>query len=706
MKPSREDILNFMRGSTYRPLSYGELVEAMGIEDHASFAKILGRMEKDGDIVVTRKHRYGLPEHMNLVRGVIQVNPRGFAFLIPDDPEKPDVYIYGRDLNGAMHNDRVLVRLNRPSGGGGERPEGEVVRAVKRAHREVVGTYKKGRHMPQVIPDDPRLIYPIYVKPVRKVKVKEGDKVLVRITVWPDKDKYPEGHIVDVLGSKGEPGVDILCLVRKYGLSDSFPREVLKEADRIPSFVLPQELEGRVDLRELDIVTIDGEDAKDLDDAVWVRKEEKGYTLGVHIADVSHYVKEGSALDKEAYRRGTSVYLVDRVLPMLPPSLSNGICSLNAGEDRLAMSVVMELDNQGEIVDYEIFRSVIRVKERMTYTDVNRILKERDKSLILRYKNLVDMLVEMQELAACLREKRMQRGALDFDFPETKVVLGENGVPLVVEKRVHDVAESIIEEFMIKANEVVAYHLFARSVPTLYRVHERPDKEALDGIRQILGLFGRKLPKGEVTPGMVSKVLKEVKGAPEERFISSMILRSMKHARYSPLPLGHFGLASQYYVHFTSPIRRYPDLVVHRGLTCLLDKGRMSEKKKEAWGEGMGRIGEHCTLREIGAEEAEREAVSIKVAQYMQQFLGEVFSGIISSVTAFGFFVELENTAEGLVHISSLVDDYYVFDDRQLVLVGRHTRKIFRIGDRVKVQLVKVNVDEAKIDFELVEKER
>lgn len=703
MIPTRENILKYMKQDSYRPLTYQELISALEVEDDADFAAVLGGMEKEGDIVVTRKHKYGVPEMMNLMRGALQVNSKGFAFLIPDDPNQPDVFIYGRDLNGAMHRDRVMVRINQRRHDPGQKPEGEVIRVINRSNQEVVGTYKKGKAISQVIPDDTRLLYPINTRTGPKNKVREGQKVLVKITSWPERDKSAEGKIVEVLGTKGEPGVDIKCIVKKYGLSESFPNKVEKAAQSCPSMVRPEEIEGRRDLRELAMVTIDGDDAKDLDDAVTIARLEKGYRLGVHIADVSHYVREGTVLDKEAYQRGTSVYLVDRVLPMLPTHLSNGICSLNAGEDRLAMSAVMDIDSEGDVVTYEIFKSVIRVNERMTYKDVNKILKDQDPELMERYRDYTDMFTTMQELAAILRKRKSNRGSLDFEFPETKVILDEQGIPVAIEKRKQDVAESIIEEFMIRANEVVATHCNEMQLPTLYRVHEKPDDEDLVNVFRILTLFNRRLTQSKVTPEVLQQILSDVKGKPEQRIISTMILRSLKHARYSPVPLGHYGLASPFYLHFTSPIRRYPDLLVHRILTHLLEKGSVSGKKKAAWETLMPLAGEQCTSREMQAEEAERESVDIKAAQYMKQFVGEEFKAVISSITAFGFFVELENTVEGLVHISSLIDDYYIFDDQQLILVGKHTKKVYRIGDEVEVELVKVNADEAKLDFELTE---
>jgi len=564
-----------------------------------------------------------------------------------------------------------------------------------------VGTFRKLKPLPQVIPDDPRLLYPVYVKPKTKMRVDDGDKVLVEITVWPDKDRYPEGRIIEVLGGKGEPGLDVLCIIRKFQLRDEFPSQVVKEARRIAVLPGEDELAHRRDLREWKMVTIDGEDAKDLDDAVSIERTQGGYRLGVHIADVSHYVSEGGVLDKEAFRRGTSVYLTDRVLPMLPPELSNGICSLNAGEDRLAVSVVMDIDEKGEVRNYEIFKSVIRVKERMTYTDVNKILLENDPDLRVRYSELVPDFEVMGELCRILRKRRMDNGALDFDFPETKIMVDEKGWPVAVARMERQLAEMIIEEFMIKANEVVAEHLYKLKVPTLYRVHERPDEDSIKELNRVLGVFGYRVTERGVQPKHFQEILEKIKDRPEERTVSTIILRSMRHARYAPQPLGHFGLASAYYTHFTSPIRRYPDLVVHRVLTHLLEKGAIPAKKRTAWEIKMPLCGEHSTLREITAEEAERESADLKKAQYMKQFVGEFFDAVVSSVTSFGLFVELENTVEGLVHVSSMSDDYYEFDDRSFSLTGRHTGKRFRIGDRVRVQLVNVNVDEAKIDFEL-----
>lgn len=701
---NKHAILEYMRQDSYHPLSYNDMMEVFEIqaEEEGKFARILGTLEKQGDIVKTRKKKYGLPEKMNLTKGVINLSQRGYGFIIPDQTDTPDIFVYGRNLNGAMHHDRVIVRVYQQGHGDSRRPEGEVVRVIQRANKELVGTYERGKHSLQVIPDDSRQIYPIIVSRTRKLKVNHGDKVLVSITAWPDKKGFAEGKILEVLGKKGQPGLDVQVVIKKHGLSTEFPASVMEEAVQAAAQpISEQETRQRLDLRKISMVTIDGEDAKDLDDAISVEKIADGYRLGVHIADVSHYVREESKLDKEAFKRGTSVYLIDRVLPMLPPQLSNDICSLNAQQDRLALSCIMDINRQGEVYNYEIRKSLIDVKERMTYTDVNKILAGKDDGLKDRYRDYIDNFFLMKELADIIREARMKRGMLDFDFPETKVIVDENGVPIEIKRREQGDGEKLIEDFMIKANETVAEHMYRQELPILYRVHENPDEESLAKLNHVLGVFGHQIKGRKIQPLLFQKVLEDIKGRPEEQMISLMILRSMKHARYMPQALGHFGLASKYYCHFTSPIRRYPDLIVHRVLSLMLAK-QLSERKKNSLNSRMVQYGEHSSLQEIKAEEAERELVSIKKAQYMEPFVGEEFTGKICSVLSFGFFVELPNTIEGLVHISSIVDDYYVFNDRNYTLTGNHSGRKFSIGDTVKVLLVKVDTTEAKIDFELI----
>lgn len=699
---NRETILAYMREVSYRPLSYMDLREALQLtdEDEPRFSEMMGKLEKEGEIVRTRRDKYGLPEMMNIYRGVIRLSQRGYGILIPDQPGAPDIFVYGRNLNGAMHEDRVMVRIQERATPD-QRPEGEVIRAIERANQELVGTFERGRQSMQVIPDDPRQIYPINVKPGSKLKLKNGDKVLVKITRWPDKNKYPEGTITEIFGRKGQPGVDLQIVIKKHGLREQFPQGVIEEAQKVAVPVSEEEIARRRDLRNLRMVTIDGEDAKDLDDAVSIERIPEGYRLGVHIADVSHYVREDSKLDKEAFARGTSVYLIDKVLPMLPRELSNGICSLTAQQDRLALTCMMDIDGKGKVLKHDIFKSVIHVNERMTYTAVNKIITDNDTETKERYRDLVDDFLLMKELADIIRKERTSRGALDFDFPESKVIVDENSFPVEIKRFERGVGEMLIEDFMIKANETVAEYMFWQEMPILYRVHEKPEGDSLARLNKVLGVFGLTVQENKAEPYVFQKIIHDIKGKPEENMISLMVLRSMKHARYVPQELGHFGLASKYYCHFTSPIRRYPDLIVHRVLSLVLE-GKMNAKKKGALEARVGKYGEQSTLQEAKAEEAERELKDIKKAQYMQQFLGNEFEARISSVQSFGFFVELPNTVEGLVHISTIADDYYEFNDRNYTLIGTHTGRKFAIGDLVQVQLVSVDVDGAKIDFELV----
>lgn len=699
---NKETIIAYMRQESYRPLSYHDLHAALQLteEDHARFSEMIGQLEKEGNIVRTRKDKYGLPEMMNIYRGIIKLSQRGYGILIPDQIGVPEIFVYGRNLNGAMHEDRVLVRIHERASED-QRPEGEVIRAIARASQELVGTFERGKHAMQVIPDDPRQIYPINVKPSSKLKLKNGDKVLVKINRWPDKKKYPEGIITEVFGRQGQPGVELQIVIKKHGLREHFPAGVVEEARNVAQPVSPEEIEKRRDLRSLRMVTIDGEDAKDLDDAVSIEKIAEGYRLGVHIADVSHYVREDSKLDKEAFARGTSVYLIDKVLPMLPPELSNGICSLTAGQDRLAITCMMDIDPKGKVLRHDLFKSVIHINERMTYTAVNHIITHDDPAIKERYHELVDDFLLMKELADIIRQERSRRGALDFDFPESKVIVDENSFPVEIRRFERGAGEMLIEDFMIKANETVAEYIYWQEIPLLYRVHEKPEGESLAKLNKVLGVFGYKIAEEKAEPFVFQKILKDIKDSPVENVISLLVLRSMKHARYLPQELGHFGLAAKYYCHFTSPIRRYPDLIVHRVLTLLLE-GRMNSRKKAAMEARMGKYAEQSSLQEAKAEEAERELVDIKKAQYMQQFIGDEFDARIASVLSFGFFVELPNTVEGLVHISTIADDYYIFNDHAYTLTGTHGGKKYAIGDQVRVQLVSVDVDAAKIDFELV----
>ncbi|SDF67758.1 ribonuclease R [Sporolituus thermophilus] len=699
----RDKILNFMRNDAYRPLTAEDLAEEMGLKgkELIDFWPILHELEAEALIIKTRYGKYGVPERMNLIVGRFHASGKGYGFVVPDNPEEPDIYITADAAMTAMHNDRVVARIHRRTPVHGKKREGEIIRIVERANHRIVGTFAASRHYGFVVPDDPRLGQDIFVPKGERNGAKDNAKVVVEITKWPERQRSAEGRIVEVLGQKGDPGIEILSIITKHNLPRSFPPEVERAAADAPAEISAAELAGRRDLRDLPIVTIDAEDAKDLDDAVHVERLSAGrYLLGVHIADVSYYVRENTPLDVEARRRGTSVYLVDRVLPMLPPRLSNGICSLNAGEDRLTLSVHMEIDAGGRIVRYEIFPSVIRVHTRLSYNIVRRILVDRDENLRRQYADLVDHLEEMARLCHILRERRMRRGAIDFDFPEIKVKLDEEGRPVELVKRVRSLAESIIEEFMLAANETVAEHLHRLGVPAVYRVHEEPDPEKMEKLNDLLHNFGQRLTSvDDIHPIALQKVLTRIAGRPEERIISTVMLRSLKQARYEAENLGHFGLAARYYTHFTSPIRRYPDLIVHRILRETFTTGELSAKRREKLAKMLPAVAQHSSERERAAAEAERETVDLKKVEYMARFVGDEFPGIISGVTAFGLFVELDNGVEGLVHVSSMDDDYYQFAEEQYALIGERSKRTYRLGDAVAVRVVRVNPADRTIDL-------
>lgn len=699
----QEKILELMKKMEYKPMSEAELLYSLGLEMKEAdvFLETLMYMEKEGLVVKNRRGKYGLPERMNLVVGRLEGHRGGYAFLIPDDPEKEDIYISLENLHGATHNDRVIVRPTyKPAGG---RMEGEVIRILKRANKKIVGTLEIQKHVAYVSPDDKRFFYDVIIPKDELKGAKSGQKVVVSITKWPEGRRNPEGSIVEVLGYAEEKGVDILSIIKKYDLPLEFPKKVLKQIESIPDHVTEEDIKGRLDLRGHKIVTIDGEDAKDFDDAVSIERIPGGYRLGVHIADVSYYVKEKTPLDIEAMKRGCSVYLVDRVIPMLPPKLSNGICSLNPKVDRLTISVIIDFDEKGEVKKYNITPSVIRSCERMTYDEVNRILEDQDEEVIKRYEYLVEDFKLMAELAAILNKKRFDRGSLDFNLEEAKVKLDENGKPVAIVREERRTSHKMIEEFMLAANEVIAEHIFWLKIPFVYRIHEVPDMEKIFSLQEFLDHLGYKI-KGirNLKPKALQRVLEEVKGKPEEKVVNTVLLRSLKRARYSDENVGHFGLATSFYTHFTSPIRRYPDLIIHRILREQLE-GTITEKRQEQLSKMLGKVAKLSSERERIADDAERETVELKMVEYMEDRIGEEFNGIISSTTSFGFFVELENTVEGLVHVSNLEDDYYIFDERTLTLRGERTKREFKIGDKVKVRVIKVDKIERQIDFALVD---
>lgn len=699
-------VLDFFQESGTRPLSVNELEEAMNLEyadDFKELVKSLNELEDSGELVRTRKNRFGLPEKMNLVRGRIQMHAKGFAFLIPDDEEQRDIYIHHSDLASAMNNDKVLVRLEKKSDGG-NRPEGTVIRILERTIHTVVGTFEDNGSFGFVVPDDKRIPNDIFVPKSMINGAVSGHKVIVYITKYPEDRMSAEGEIIQILGHKNDPGIDIISIIYKHGISIDFPDEVLAQAKSTPETIRDEELSFRKDLRDEQIVTIDGADAKDLDDAVTVKRLESGnYKLGVYIADVSYYIKEGTPMDKEAFERGTSVYLTDRVIPMIPHRLSNGICSLNPNVDRLTLGCEMEINTRGEVIDHDIFQSVINTTERMTYHDVNNILVEKDEDLRGRYDALVPMFEQMEELASILRKKRMGRGAIDFDFKEAKVLIDENGKAIDVVIRERSVAEKLIEEFMLCANETVAEHFHWMDVPFIHRIHEDPDEGKLQHFFEFIAGLGLRV-KGtanEVHPQALQKILDDVQDKPEEMIVSKLMLRSMKQAKYDPVSIGHFGLATEFYTHFTSPIRRYPDLIVHRLIRTYLIEKYMDKETLRHWKERMPEIARYTSEMERRAVDAERDTDDLKKAEYMQDKVGEVYPGIISSVTNFGLFVELENTIEGLIHVSYMTDDYYHFDDLKFALIGERTGNVFRIGDEVDVRVIGVNLDEHAVDFEL-----
>ncbi|PYI51325.1 ribonuclease R [Paenibacillus flagellatus] len=705
---TNEELLDFMREKAYKPMTYQELEKHFGIGDAADFKqflKMLNELEEAGEIIRTRTERYGVPERMNLIRGKLQGHAKGFGFLLPDDKEHPDIYIHANDMNGAMNGDIVLGRITSKSAAGGKL-EGEVVRVVSRAVTQVVGTFQSFESYAFVLPDDKRITKDIFIPQDAFMGAVTGQKVVATIVQYPQGRAAAEGRVIEILGHKDDPGVDILSIIRKYQLPEAFPEEVMLEAEKVPDRIGEEELRGRRDLRDKRIVTIDGEDAKDLDDAVNVERLPNGnYLLGVHIADVSYYVRENSALDREAYNRGCSVYLVDRVIPMLPHRLSNGICSLNPKVDRLTMSCEMEFDGNANVVRHDIFTSVIRTTERMTYANVRKILNDEDPEVTERYADLVDFFKLMEELAMKLRDKRMRRGAIDFDFQESKIIVDENGKPTDIVKRERSIAEQIIEEFMLAANETVAEHFHWLKVPFLYRIHENPDGDKLQHFMEFITNFGYVVRgKGNtVHPRALQTLLEEIRGTKEETVISTVMLRSMKQAKYDANSLGHFGLAAEFYSHFTSPIRRYPDLIIHRVIREVLENGGLSEQRHEYLTGRMDDIARQSSERERLAVDAERDTEALKKAEYMLDKVGEEFEGIISSVTNFGMFVELDNTVEGLIRLSDLSDDYYHYHEMQHALIGERTSKIYRIGDEVKVRVARVNLDEHNIDFEMVD---
>ena len=703
----QERIVNYMRTAAYKPLTADDLAAAMNLaqEELALFWTALEELEKTAAVIKTRHERFGVPERMNLVVGRLSMSAKGFGFIIPEVREKEtdsDIFVPGGSLGGAMNGDRVVARIS-PSEIAGRSREGEIIRIVERANEQIVGTFEESRHFGFVTPDDKKIGQDIFIPKGAVHGAKAGMKVVVRITKWPAGRRNAEGEVEEILGRAGEPGVDVLSVMSQYGLSEEFPADVAAEAAAIEDAVSPEEFSGRRDRRGFRIVTIDGEDAKDLDDGVYAERRADGsFFLGVYIADVSWYVRENSPLDREARARGTSVYLVDRVIPMLPKKLSNGICSLNAGEDRLAMACEMEIGAYGLVKSYEILPVVIHVYRRLTYTLVNEIFAEGADAVRTENADLLPLLMPLREVHDAMEKARHERGSIGFDVPEIKVKLDESGKPVALIKRTGSLAESMIEQCMLAANETVAEHMEKKEQPFLYRVHEQPSDEKIARLNNLLATFSLHLvpnEAGEVAPKDVQQVLEKVKGRPEERIVSAVSLRSMQQARYADAPLGHYGLAARHYTHFTSPIRRYPDLIVHRLLRETFATGTIASERQERLRSLLPEIAEHTSARERIAIEAERETQDMKKIEYMAQFVGDAFDAVISGVTAFGIFCELENGVEGLVHVSSMVNDYYEYREDLYALVGGATHVSYRLGEPVRVVLVRANVAERNLDF-------
>lgn len=698
MKQRKDKLLALVEEPSYVPMKLKELAVLLDLprERREELKEVLDALVAEGRLGLSRRGKYGRPQAWVLA-GIFTGNAKGFGFVTVEGREG-DFYIPADKTGEAMHGDRVQIAAGAAQPG--KRAEAEVVRVLEHANETLVGYFQKNKSFGFVVPDNQKINRDIFIPQGQDMGAVNGHKVVVRITDYGSGRRNPEGTVTEILGHVNDPGVDILSIVRAYGLPEEFPEEVMAQAGRMPETVDREELAGRRDLRDWQTVTIDGEDAKDLDDAVTITREDFGYRLGVHIADVTHYVREGSPLDKEALKRGTSVYLVDRVIPMLPHRLSNGICSLNAGVDRLALSCIMDLDSQGRVLGHEIAETVIRVDRRMTYTAVNAIVTDRDPQVMEEYGEFVEMFDLMKELADILREKRKSRGSIDFDFPETKILLDDRGKPVEIKPYDRNAATRIIEDFMLIANETVAEDYFWQALPFVYRTHDNPDPEKMKRLGVFINNFGYTIRThdGQVHPKELQKLLGKIEGTEEEALISRLTLRSMRQAKYMPVCSGHFGLAARYYTHFTSPIRRYPDLQIHRIIKENL-KGGLTEQRTAHYQQILAGVTIQCSQTERRAEEAERETVKLKKCEYMTERTGEVFEGVISGVTSWGFYVELPNTIEGLVHVQDLHGDYYVFDEAGMQLRGETGGKVYKLGQKIAVEVAGTDRLTRTVDF-------
>ncbi|MEI3181951.1 MAG: ribonuclease R [Lachnospiraceae bacterium] len=692
-------LVQLVHDKTYVPMKLKELAMLLSVpkEQRDELKEVLDILIAEGKIGISKKGKYGKAEEFALA-GTFSGHAKGFGFVTIEGREQ-DVFIPADKTKGAMDGDKVQIVIEGEARG--KRAEGAVLRILEHANKTVIGFYQKNKNFGFVLPDNQKLGQDIFIPQGKDMGAVTGHKVIVRITDFGDDRKKPEGVITEILGHVNDPGVDILSIIKAYGLPEGFPDDVMVQVAGIPDEVEEEEKKNRLDLRHLQTVTIDGEDAKDLDDAISISKEnDDHYTLGVHIADVSHYVTENSPLDKEALKRGTSVYLVDRVIPMLPHKLSNGICSLNAGTDRLALSCLMEIDGKGNVIGHRIAETLIQVDRRMTYTAVNAIVTDRDPDVMEEYRDFVPMFDLMKELADILRERRKKRGSIDFDFPESKIILDEKGRPVDIKPYERNAATKIIEDFMLMANETIAEDYFWQELPFLYRTHDYPDPEKMKRLGTFINNFGYTIrtQNGEVHPKELQKLLDKIEGTPEEALISRLTLRSMKQAKYTTVCTGHFGLAANYYTHFTSPIRRYPDLQIHRIIKENLRRG-LSDRRFAHYDSILPEVAVQCSSMERRADEAERETDKLKKCEYMSKRIGKEYDGVISGVTNWGLYVELPNTVEGLIRVNDLTGDYFVFDEEHMELVGEMTRKSYKLGQKIRVQVADTDKLTRTIDF-------
>ena len=702
LREQKELLLRLFEEKTYVPMKLKELAVFLDIPKarREELKAVLDILLEEGKIGISAKGKYGKARDFARV-GIFTGHARGFGFVTVEGQEQ-DIFIPAEKTAGAMNGDKVQA-AETDTGVKGKRPEGVILKVLERANQTVIGYYQKNKSYGFVLPDNQKLTQDIFIPQGKDMGAVTGHKVVAKITDYGGARRKPEGVVTEIIGHVNDPGTDIISIIKAYGLPEEFPEEVMRQAALMPGEVDVRETKDRLDLRHLPTVTIDGEDAKDLDDAVTISKEgEDHYTLGVHIADVTHYVQEGMPLDQEALKRGTSVYLVDRVIPMLPHRLSNGICSLNAGEDRLALSCIMEIDDRGNVLGHRVAETVIRVDRRMSYTKVNAIVTDRDPEAMEEYGEFVPMFDLMKELSDILREKRRQRGSIDFDFPESKIVLDDRGEPVEIKPYERNAATKIIEDFMLMANETVAENYFWQELPFVYRTHDYPDPEKMKRLGTFINNFGYTIrtQNGEVHPKEIQKLLHRIEGTDEEALIARLTLRSMRQARYGTVCTGHYGLAANYYTHFTSPIRRYPDLQIHRIIKENLRTG-LNQKRISHYDRILPEVAKQCSAMERRADEAERETDKLKKCQYMSRHVGEVFEGAVSGVTNWGLYVELPNTVEGLIHISELKGEYFVFDEEHMELAGDVTGTRYKLGQKIRVRVKGCDKLTRTIDFVL-----